>query len=114
MTFDASKNLNTMAFDINEWAIQKGWWEPAKTFGELVALFHSEASEALEEFRNHHSPTEIYFKDNKPEGIPIELADLIIRVLDTCGHYGIDIEHAIQVKHEFNLSRSHRHGGKAL
>lgn len=28
----------------------------------------------------------------KPEGIPIELADVIIRILDYCGYAGIDIE----------------------
>ena len=50
--------------------------------------------------------------DVKPEGIPIELADVIIRVLDLCGRYGIDIEAAIREKHAYNLTREHRHGGK--
>lgn len=57
--------------------------------------------------------TEIYFSDNgKPEGIPTELADVIIRVLDYCGYAGIDIDAAISQKHEYNKSRPYRHGGK--
>ena len=48
----------------------------------------------------------------KPYGIPVELADVIIRVMDICGHYGIDLESAMLAKHEYNESREHRHGGK--
>lgn len=54
----------------------------------------------------------IYCPANKPEGIPIELADCIIRILDYCGKEGIDIEEAIKIKHEYNLTRPYRHGGK--
>lgn len=55
-----------------------------------------------------------YMKDGKgkPEGIPTELADVIIRVLDYCGYAGIDIDAAISQKHEYNKSRPYRHGGK--
>lgn len=100
---------------IHQTAIDKGWWTTPKTFGEQIALFHSELSEALEEFRNGHTPNEIYYgEDEKPEGVPIELADCIIRILDTCGFYNIDIWAAIMIKTQYNLGRSHRHGGKVL
>lgn len=52
------------------------------------------------------------YKRGKPEGIPIELADAIIRILDYCGYAGIDIDAAISQKHEYNKSRPYRHGGK--
>ena len=48
----------------------------------------------------------------KPCGIPSEFADLLIRVFDTCGHYGIDLEGAIREKMEFNRTRPYKHGKK--
>ena len=73
----------------------------------------SEVSEALEEYRNGRLPTEVYTGNNgKTEGIPIELADVIIRVLDYCGYAGIDIDATISQKHEYNKTRPYRHGGK--
>lgn len=46
----------------------------------------------------------------KPEGIPVELADAVIRILDMCGRYGIDLEDVILRKHEYNKTRPIRHG----
>jgi hypothetical protein len=51
---------------------------------------------------------------DKPEGIPSELADIVIRVMDICGYYGIDLEAAITEKMEYNRNRPIRHGGKKL
>lgn len=48
----------------------------------------------------------------KPEGIPSELADIIIRVLDICGHLDIDIANALADKMAYNETRPYRHGGK--
>lgn len=48
----------------------------------------------------------------KPEGIPTELADIIIRVLDICGANNIDIQGALDEKMEYNMTRPYRHGGK--
>lgn len=105
--------INEVAKEIHENAVARGWWDEERGFPEVLALIHSEVSEALEEYRNGHGATEIYFGDNgKPEGIPTELADVIIRVLDYCGYAGIDIDAAISQKHEYNKSRPYRHGGK--
>jgi len=41
-----------------------------------------------------------------------ELADIIIRALDTAAAMGLRIGDAIKAKHEYNLTRSHKHGGK--
>lgn len=105
--------INELAKEIHENAVEHGWWDEKRGFPEVLALIHSEVSEALEEYRNGRSASEVYAgSGGKPEGIPIELADVIIRILDFCGYAGIDIEHAIRQKHEYNKSRPYRHGGK--
>jgi NTP pyrophosphatase (non-canonical NTP hydrolase) len=109
-----SLRFNEFARKMHEIAIEKGWWSEERRFGELIALMHSELSEALEEARNGKSPQTIYFEGEKPRGIPIEFADLIIRLADVCGKLGIDMDEAIQLKVEYNKKRPYRHGGKRL
>jgi NTP pyrophosphatase (non-canonical NTP hydrolase) len=124
--------LNKLRDKIHQNAVEHGWWEKERSFGEIIALCHSELSEALEEYRN--GKPDIYYKkcgspecnfgikcheceilkEQKPEGIAIELADCIIRILDYCGKENIDIEKAIRLKHEYNKTRPYRHGGKVI
>lgn len=170
--------LNELRDRAHETAKQHGWWEPQlvnaepvdedgvglghgvvvpvqRTFGDLMALVHSEASEALEDHRAGYAPDALTYTyktngkaeagydvrqydgglevriegtwepltpklaaelgyDAKPVGIPSEMADIIIRVLDICGFYGIDIEQAVRVKMAYNDTRPYRHGGKVL
>lgn len=105
-------NLNELAKDVHNNAVEHGWWETDRGFGEVIALCHSELSEALEEYRN--GKPFVYAMDGKPEGIAVELADCIIRILDYCGKEGIDIEEILKDKHEYNKTRPYRHGGKAM
>ena len=103
---------------IHAWAKSKGWWDDKdKTFADQVANFHSEITEAWEEYRNGHTFQEIYYKkdkygNDKPEGIPIELADEVIRIMDTCERYKIDLESAMRIKFKYNKTRPYKHGGK--
>lgn len=89
----------------------KGWHEQALNVPEKIALIHSEASEALEDYRTGEMSTHIT-NGGKPCGFPTELADIVIRVADLAGALGIDLEEAIATKMAYNATRSHRHGGK--
>jgi NTP pyrophosphatase (non-canonical NTP hydrolase) len=92
-------------------AKEKGWCDRPIQVPEMVALIHSETSEALECYRNGE-PLSHTGPDGKPEGISSEFADIIIRI----GHYatilGFDLETAVQAKLRYNAARPYRHGGK--
>lgn len=105
--------LNELAKEIHENAVAHGWWDDPRSFGEIVALCHSELSEALEEYRAER-PSVWYGMGGKPEGIAVEMADCIIRILDWCGKEDIDIDSVIREKNEYNKTRPYRHGGKVL
>lgn len=125
-------NLNELAKEAHQIAVEHGWWSPEPSFGDLVALMHSELSEALGEYRagNRIRPGQptpmVYYSGGgyvatdttecckKPEGIAVELADCIIRILDWAGKEGVDMESIIEEKMAYNRTRPYRHGGKLL
>lgn len=106
--------INEMSQEAHQTSLEKGWYENTRTFGDLIALQHSELSEALEEHRAGRLDTEIYYEGAKPCGIPIELADLLIRVGDMAYAAGINLEEALRIKMDYNKTRPHRHGGKII
>lgn len=114
----APKTLTEWVTAIHQYALAKGWYDnDTRTFGDMCTLFHSEISEAYEEYRNGHEVTETYFKPETPmkaEGVPTELADCVIRILDYCGRVGIDLQAVMEKKHAYNLTRAYRHGGKRV
>lgn len=102
-------DINEMASKCHTLAIEKGWWENDRNDGELIALTHSELSEALTALRHGNGPS-----DHIPQfsGAEEEMADAIIRILDHCAARGWRIGEAIVAKHNFNKTREVRHGGK--
>lgn len=108
-------DINEFAKDVHRNAVEHGWWEEERPIEEVIALIHSEWSEALEEARadrpmvwyecneiEHATPKPCDPKDEydcfsfgrqdncqhrgkKPEGISVELLDGCIRIFDYLG-----------------------------
>ena len=97
----------SMSGSIHDNAAVHGWWEKPREDGTLIALIMSEAAEALEALRNGNKPDE-----HCPQfsGAEVELADVIIRIMDMAEARGWDVAGAIVAKHEFNKTRPYKHG----
>ena len=132
-----------IAFRILQGAIaannyEKGWRAPGdepRNMGELIALLHSEVSEAFEAYRNNEPQLWYEHKgkdwkwegpqtltDNttgevtlgKPQGIASELADVLIRIFDMADENDIPLAEVVIAKHAYNQTRPWKHGGKAV
>ena len=80
----------------HENAKEAGWWDKPVgdvTLNAKLCLVHSGISEAMEGYR----------KDLMDDKLPhrkmfeVELADVMIRVADTCGWMGVNLEHGTQL-----------------
>lgn len=98
MPFTAPE-YDVLAKSIHEWSVSCGWWEQEsnRDWEELMILVSSEVAEALEEWRNGKLPSESYYVQDKrgfykPEGVPSELADVVIRILDVAAFYGLALD----------------------
>jgi NTP pyrophosphatase (non-canonical NTP hydrolase) len=104
------QSLDALAAEIREINAVNGWnvlqpdeWHDDYKVPAILALIHSEVSEALEAFRK-----------NDTENFAEELADVLIRVLDCAGGLMSDFDDAVRRKLHKNRLRGHRHGGKRV
>jgi NTP pyrophosphatase (non-canonical NTP hydrolase) len=98
----------------------------AAYYGNRLMLIVGEVAEAHEEIRAGHPVTHVWYSGEpvtheeygvipgKPEGVPSEVADIVIRALDFAEECGIDLVAMIEEKLAYNTTRPHKHGGKTF
>ena len=106
---DAYTGLRMAQHLAHKTATDAGWYaDPAtgqpvqRNFGEVVALMHSELSEALEADRKGLMDDKLPHRD----GREVEFADCIIRILDTAAAMGLDVAGAFIEKNRYNRQRA--------
>ena len=94
-----------------------GWYEafdagsPEEAFPKLLMYLVTELAEAMEDWRKGAPIDEWHFDEQgKPQGIPTELADVVIWTASLAGRYGFDLDVAVQAKMAYNATRPKYHG----
>lgn len=90
-------------------AKRAGWWDDPATGepkdrndGEMIALMHSELSEALEGIRKNSNDDHLPHR----KSVEVELADTLIRIFDYAGARNLDLAGAVIEKLAFNQRRA--------
>jgi hypothetical protein len=119
LTADHIVALREIAIAVNDNSRAHGFWADSDVShlsvnqnnaikAEKIALMHSELSEALETIRKPGAEDDKHCPEFMAE--TVEFADCIIRILDYCGEYDLDIGGALFAKHKYNCNRPFKHG----
>lgn len=118
--------LNEYAKKYFEAAKSKGFWDKERNVGEMLMLIVTELSEACDAHRaDEYANKEQFdiditngmeftkaFEKNIKDTFQDELADTIIRLFDTIGGLGIDLDYHVNLKARYNQHRDRLHGKK--
>lgn len=101
--------------DVFDESLASGW-DPGQqnSFAEELAHLHEELSEAFQAWRANGDFRITYREDGKPEGVPIELADVVLGILYNCEREGVDLFEAVEIKRRFNATRDYVKEGRQL
>lgn len=95
---DQINNLTTLCHSLSR---EAGWHDKPREVGTMIALIHSEVSEALEGFRKDLNDDHLPHRKNAE----VELADAVIRICDLAGLMQMDLGGAIIEKLKKNQTR---------
>lgn len=82
--------MNELSKRAHELAKSKGWYDSTRSTGELLMLVCTEIAEAHTECMAG-DVEEMESPSGKPEGLPSELADVVIRIADLAGYLELDL-----------------------
>ena len=106
-TYRGLRRAQRLAF---ETARDAGWHDEPRGFPTAIALMHSELSEALEAHRRDMMDDKLTHR----MGVEVELADCLIRILDTAEEMGLDLGAAVVEKNRYNRTRAdHKRAARA-
>lgn len=97
------EELKKLSKEIHQNAVEHGWWDEERSYNDIVVLICSELYEAFEEYRDN-APM-VYTINDKPEGIAVELADVVIRILDYLGKVEYDFAFDLEIEKQDALTR---------
>jgi hypothetical protein len=102
-----------VAAKVHDLSERQGLWsKQGRSYGRLVtmiALCHSELSEALECMRVGDPPDK---NVSEMSGVEVQLSDALGILMDISAGFGFDLAGALLKKMEFNKGRGDMHGGK--
>jgi|HubBroStandDraft_2_1064218.scaffolds.fasta_scaffold964380_1 hypothetical protein len=81
-----------MKSEVQKFCIAKGWYDTQVKFLESMALLHTEVCEMADAYEEHAMEPFVHEATGGPDGIAVELADVLIRALDDMGRYNLTIE----------------------
>lgn len=90
-----------MQAEVVAFCVAKGWREAPMPFDDAMALLHTEIAESSDAWRRWGTTDATTADDPgsypgephlpKPEGVGSEFADILIRLLDDCEQYNVDL-----------------------